>query len=125
MNVSEGIEIFVLVHLLSISFMALSSMSYLSIESCWLHQHNLSLKLLIVSLQALLLSHGFLYCGDKLTAKLMLIVQVSDLIHSITTVIIFVHIIILIIITRTLMTFSNALHLRCSLRFVIYIGRLS
>ena len=95
----------------------LTCMRSLSLKSCWLHQHDLTLQFLVVALQSILLSECLLNGSNELPLKLMLLIQVLDLVHSICIVIL-LHII-SILVTGALVALAYALHFRSSLRLVV------
>jgi hypothetical protein len=97
MHVGKSVQVLVLIHLLSICLCVriTSSMSLLFVNS-GVHEHDLSLKLLVVSLESFLFTEGLLNCDDKLSSQLLLLIQVSDLIDAITIIVI-VHVAIIIL----------------------------
>ena len=60
----------------------------LSLIDSWVHQHDLSLELLIVSLEGLLLTKSFLDGHDEFSSQLLLLVQVGDLVNAVTVIIV-------------------------------------
>ena len=60
----------------------------LSLIDSWVHQHDLSLELLVVSLEGLLLTKSFLDSHDEFSSQLLLLVQVGDLVNAVTVIIV-------------------------------------
>ena len=60
----------------------------LSLIDSWVHQHDLSLELLIVSFEGLLLTKSFLDSHDEFSSQLLLLVQVGDLVNAVTVIIV-------------------------------------
>ena len=98
MHVGKCIQVLVLIHLLSIGFgmLVTSCLVGLLFVDGGFHEHNLTLKLLIVTLEGFLFAEGLLNSHDQLTTQLLLLIQIGDLVNSITVIII-VHISVIIL----------------------------
>jgi hypothetical protein len=90
MHVGKGVQVLVLIHLLGIGLgmRVTRGLVGLRLVDGWVHQHNLSLELLVVSLEGFLLTESFLDGHDEFSAQLLLLVKVGDLVNAIAIIII-------------------------------------
>ena len=97
MHICQGIEILMFIHLLSISLRVsiTADRVRLLLIHCGVHEHDLSLELLVVSLECVLLAQCLFDCDDQLPPQLVLLVQVRDLIDTIVVVSL-VHVVVII-----------------------------
>lgn len=128
MHVGQRVQVLVLIHLLSIGLgmgVAGCLMSLLFVHG-GVHEHDLPLQLLVVALQGFLLAEGLLYSDDEFSSQFLLLVQVGDLIDSISVIVI-IEVSIVILCSRTLVPscLSNTVHFRGSLRSIIWVGTLN
>ena len=72
-----------------------------------------------MAFESFLFSESLFNSDNKFTAKLLLLIQVCDLVNAI--IIILIKFTVVVLTTRTLMAtcFTNTLHFRSTLRFVI------
>lgn len=126
MHVSQCIKVFMFIHLLSVSLRVSITgnlMSLLLVHG-GVHEHDLPLELLVVSLQGVLLAEGLLDRDDKLSPQLVLLVQVGNLVDAVV-VIALVHV--FVIVGRAVVTtrLANRVHLGGALGFAVDVGGLS
>ena len=98
MHVGKCIQVLVLIHLLSIGFgmLVTSCLVGLLFVDGRFHEHNLTLELLIVTLEGFLFAEGLLNGNDQFTTQFLLLIQIGDLVNAITIIII-VHIAVIIL----------------------------
>jgi hypothetical protein len=122
MHVSQCIKVFMFIHLLCVSLRVsiTGNLVGLLLIHSRVHEHDLSLELLVVSFEGVLLAECLFNRDNELSPQLVLLVQVSDLINAIVIVAL---IDIVIVVGRAVVTpgLPDGLHLRGTLGLSVHV----